>query len=430
MDNTVIGYIGMAAMIALIILGVPISYAIAAVGLIGITMVVGLSQALSQATLVYFHESTNFVLIAVPMFVLMGNIANHTGIASGLFRATANALGRLPGGLAIAAVFGCAGFGAISGSSTATVLTMGRIVMPELKRYKYDQQLGAGALSAAGTLGILIPPSLVLIFYGIMTENSIAQLFIAGIIPGVLTVLLFSGMIFLIAVRRPEMAPSIPNPGRRETIRSLTGALPILALFAFVIGGIYFGIFTPTEASGIAVVGVTVYGVMTRTLNWQTARDALKETIVTSTMIFLIIASGYIVSRFVAITGLTQDLIGFVESLNLGPYQFIIVITIMYLILGCAMDVLAMLILTVPFIYPIITIHYGFDPIWFGIYIVVMAEIALITPPLGLNLFVMNAISPDISFWRICKGVSPFVLMELVVVVLITAFPTIALILI
>ena len=426
MDSVTIGYIGMAVMIVLIILGVPISFALGAVGLIGITMVVGFTQALSQATLVYFHESTNFVLIAVPMFVLMGNIANHTGIAAGLFRATANAVGRFPGGLAIAAVFGCAGFGAISGSSTATVLTMGRIVMPELKRYKYDQQLGAGALSAAGTLGILIPPSLILIFYGIMTENSIAHLFIAGIMPGVLTVFLFSAMIFLIAVRKPEMAPAVPSPGRRETIASLTGALPIIALFMFIIGGIYFGIFTPTEASGIAVVGVSVYGIITRTLTWKTARDALKETIVTSTMIFMIIASGYIVSRFVAITGLTQNLIEFVQSLNLGPYQFIAVITIIYLILGCAMDVLAMLILTVPFIYPII-LHYGFDPIWFGIYIVVMAEIALITPPLGLNLFVMNAISPDISFWRICKGVSPFVLMELLVVLLITAFPAIVL---
>ncbi|MCB1476318.1 MAG: TRAP transporter large permease [Rhodobiaceae bacterium] len=426
MDSVTIGYIGMAVMIVLIILGVPISFALGAVGLIGITMVVGFTQALSQATLVYFHESTNFVLIAVPMFVLMGNIANHTGIAAGLFRATANAVGRFPGGLAIAAVFGCAGFGAISGSSTATVLTMGRIVMPELKRYKYDQQLGAGALSAAGTLGILIPPSLILIFYGIMTENSIAHLFIAGIMPGLLTVFLFSAMIFLIAVRKPEMAPAVPSPGRRETIASLTGALPIIALFMFIIGGIYFGIFTPTEASGIAVVGVSVYGIITRTLTWKTARDALKETIVTSTMIFMIIASGYIVSRFVAITGLTQNLIEFVQSLNLGPYQFIAVITIIYLILGCAMDVLAMLILTVPFIYPII-LHYGFDPIWFGIYIVVMAEIALITPPLGLNLFVMNAISPDISFWRICKGVSPFVLMELLVVLLITAFPAIVL---
>lgn len=426
MDPIIVGYTAMVIMIGMIVIGVPIAFALGSVGLIGISVVVGFQQAFSQATMVYAHEGTNFVLITVPMFVLMGNLANHTGIAAGLFRATANTLGRLPGGLAIAAVFGSAGFGAISGSSTATVLTMGRIVMPELKKYKYDLQLGAGALSAAGTLGILIPPSLILIFYGIMTENSIGQLFIAGIVPGLLTVLLFSLVIFITAVLWPDKAPTIESPGAKEIVRSLGGAVPIMSLFAFIMGGIYFGIFTPTEASGIAVVGVSFYGIIMRKLTLPIAMLALRETIVTSTMIFTIIVSGYIVSRFVAVTGITENLIQYIQSFDLGPYQFVAVVTLVYLVLGCALDVLAMLILTVPFIYPII-LHYGFDPIWFGIYIVVMAEIALITPPLGLNIFVMNAISPDISLLRIYKGIAPFVAAELLVVALLTAFPVIAL---
>ena len=216
MEPIVIGYIGLAVMIGLIFLGVPIAFALGTVGIGGIVVVMGVQQALSQSTLVYFHEGTNFVLIAIPMFMLMGNIANHTGIAAGLFRATANTLGRFPGGLAIASVFGCAGFGAISGSSTATVLTMGRIVMPELKRYGYDQELGAGALSAAGTLGILIPPSLILIFYGVLTENSIGDLFIAGIVPGLLTVALFSALVIAIAVISPKRQPRNPSLTRKK----------------------------------------------------------------------------------------------------------------------------------------------------------------------------------------------------------------------
>ena len=303
---------------------------------------------------------------------------------------------------------------------------MGRIVMPELKRYGYDQELGAGALSAAGTLGILIPPSLILIFYGVLTENSIGDLFIAGIVPGLLTVVLFSALIIIIATLNPEKAPPIPRPAAKETALSLIEALPILALFTLIIGGIYLGVFTPTEASGIAVVGVIFYGLISRKLTWGAMREALTETITTSAMLFTIILSGYIVTRFIAVTGITQNMIDFVQAMNLGPYQFIIVITILYLILGCALDVFAMLILTVPFIYPII-LHYGIDPIWFGIYIVVMAEIALITPPLGLNIFVMNSIAPDITLMRIFKGVMPFVLIELMVVALLTAFPIIAL---
>ena len=424
MDPVAIGYIGMAMMVLLILIGVPIGFALGAVGIVGITVVVGLSQALTQTTLIYVHEGTNFVLVAVPMFVLMGNLANHTGIAQGLFKAAAGTLGRLPGGLAIASVFGCAGFGAISGSSTATVMTMGRIVMPELNRYNYSSSLAAGVLAASGTLGILIPPSLILIFYGILTENSIGDLFIAGIAPGIMTVLIFSALILGISMRFPKMGPSVPSPGRQEMLRSLAGALPILGLFALVIGGIYFGVFTPTEASGIAVVGVTLYGLVTRTLTLQAVVQSLKETVVTSTMIFTIVVSG-----FLAITGLTTDLVDLIQSFNLGPVEFIIAITALYLVLGCILDVLAMIILTVPLFYPIL-MAYGFDPIWFGVYVVIVAEIGLITPPLGINLFVVKAISPGVKFLSIAKGVVPFVIAELFVIGIITAFPQIVLFLV
>lgn len=426
MDNVAIGYLGLGIGLLMLLLGVPVAFGLGAVGLIGIAAIVGVPQALSQAGLVFFHEGTNLVLVAVPLFILMGNLANHTGIASGLFRAMADTLGRLPGGLAIASVFGSAGFSAIAGSSTATVVTMGRIIVPELKKYNYDRRLGAGTLAAAGTLGILIPPSLVLIFYGIMTENSIAALFIAGIMPGLLTVIVFALVIWLGAMARPNLAPPIPGPGLRDTLRSLRGTLPIFGLFAVIIGGIYFGIFTPTEAAGIAVTGVVLYGLVARTLTWRAARAALLDTVVVSGMIFAIVFTGYFLSRFIAITGLTDSLIQVIVAMELGSYEFILVITVMYLLLGCAMDVLAMILLTVPFVYPII-IHLGFDPIWFGIYIVIMAEIAMITPPLGLNLFVMRAIAPDTSFAQICVGAIPFVIAELVITALITVYPQIVL---
>lgn len=426
MDVTTIGALGMIGMLALVAAGVPVAFSLGSVGLLGLWAVAGLGPALSQATLVFWHEATNFILIAVPLFILMGNIVRHTGIATDLFTCTANWFGRLPGGLVIASIFGCAGFGAVCGSSSATVSTMGKIIMPELRRYRYDMRLGTGALAASGTLGILIPPSIVFIFYGVMTESSIGDLFIAGILPGLLTAVVFSGMALLLCFRDRELGPAIPDPGWPAKLRSLGSVGPVLGLFALVIGGIYVGAFTATEASGIGVIGVLIYAAVTQRITWAALRDAFEDTVLVSAMIFAIILGGYLIARFVAQTGLTSSLIGFVSALDLNPYVFILVLSLIYIVLGCLLDVFGMMILTIPFVYPAV-IHLGFDPIWFGVYIVMMAEVALITPPVGVNVFIMRAVTPDVPMGRIFRGVLPFVIAELLLIALVTAFPQIAL---
>ncbi|MDX5369332.1 MAG: TRAP transporter large permease [Alphaproteobacteria bacterium] len=429
MDASTIGTIGMAALLLLVMWGVPIGFALSAVGLAGLWAMAGLGPALSQATLVFWHEGTNFVLIAIPMFVLMGNIVRHTGIASELFTCGAHWFGRMPGGLAIASVFGCAGFGAITGSSAATVSTMGKIVVPEMRRFKYDMELGAGALSASGTLGILIPPSLIFVFYGSMTDNSIGQLFIAGIIPGILTALVFAGVIHARCLINPNLGPPTPKPGWGVRLRSLSALAPILGLFGLVVGGLYFGIFTPTEASGIGVIGVLAYAVAARRITLAALRDAVEDTVLTSVMLFTIIIGGYLISRFLVLTGITAQIIDFVGGLGLNPYVFMLVLSVFYILLGCLLDVFGMMILTIPFVYPVV-ISLGFDPIWFGVYVVIMAEIALITPPIGVNVFIMRSVTPELSTERIFRGVLPFFLAELVIVALLVAFPSIALYLI
>ncbi|MCB1476365.1 MAG: TRAP transporter large permease [Rhodobiaceae bacterium] len=428
MDASTIGLLGMIGLLVLVMWGVPIGFALSAVGLTGLWALAGQGPALSQATMVFWHEGTNFVLIAIPMFVLMGNIVRHTGIASDLFTCGSHWFGRLPGGLAIASVFGCAGFGAITGSSAATVSTMGKIVIPEMRRFNYNLELGAGALSASGTLGILIPPSLIFIFYGSMTDNSIGKLFIAGIVPGIMTAVIFSLVIYGRCLINKDLGPATPDAGWGPRLRSLSALGPILGLFGLVVGGLYFGIFTPTEASGIGVIGVLAYAVITRRITMKALREAVEDTILTTVMLFAIIVGGYLIARFLVLTGITAQIIGFVSGLDLNPYVFILLLSLMYIVLGMLLDVFGMMILTIPFVYPVV-VHLGFDPIWFGVYVVIMAEIALITPPIGVNVFIMRSVTPELSTERIFRGVMPFFAAELVIVALLVAFPSIALVL-
>jgi len=429
MGNIEIGILGFAALFGLIVSGVPIAFAMSAVGLVGLWAVSGLTAALSQATLVFWQQSTHFVLICIPLFILMGNIVRHTGIASDVFTTAAKWFGWLPGGLAIASVLGCAGFGAITGSSTASVATMGRIIMPEMRRFKYDLELGAGALTASGTLGILIPPSLIFIVYGLMTENSIGQLFIAGIIPGILTAVVFSCVIYMRCLIHPELGPRIPLPSWKVRFRSLLTTGPALAIFVVVIGGLYIGAFTPTEASAIGVIGVLLYGWASGRLHLAALLEALVDTVLISAMIFLIIVSGYLIARFVMQTGIAEAFQSIAIGLDLNKYVFIVLLTVVFLFLGCMLDVFGMMVLTIPFFYPVV-VRLGFDPIWFGVYIVIMAEIALITPPIGVNVFIMRAIIPDVSMARIFRGIIPFFIAELLIVALLVVFPGIALMLV
>lgn len=426
MSLTLIGLIGIAAMLALLLLGVPIALAMAATGAVGLWVLEGPGPALAHTLLIPWAEGRSFVLVTIPLFVLMGQLVFHTGLATDLYDGVRTWIGKVPGGMAITSVIACGGFGAVTGSSIATVATMGAIVMPEMRRYKYHPRLATGSLAASGTLGILIPPSLIFIFYGVMTETSIGALFMAGIIPGILTAAMFSAIIFVRCIVTPSLGPPGPGATWAERWASTLGLLPILTLFFLVIGGIYGGIFTPTEAAGVGCTGVLVAAGLKRRLTANAMSKALEETALISAMIFAIIVGGYLVARFLAVTGITEDLVALLVGMELGRVSFLILLVLIYLVLGAMLDVFGMLVLTIPFVMPVVG-ELGIDPIWFGVFAVMMAELALVTPPIGANVFVMRRTAPEVPMGDIFMGVLPFVAGELVVISLVIAFPEIAL---
>ena len=429
MDPTTIGLLSFGVMMFLIILGVPIAFSMLATAAGGLYIIQGLSYATNQISSTFWDQATNFVFIAVPMYFLMGQLVYRTNIAGDLYDCVYKWLGRLPGGLAITSVVACAGFGAVSGGSVTAVATMGPMCMPAMRRYNYDDSLATGSIASAGTLGILIPPSIILVVYGIWTESSIGALFIAGIIPGILMTIGYSATIWIRCIINPALGPIGESFPLSEKVSSLTKLLPVLLTFLVVIGGIYAGVFTPTEAAAVGVFALLVISLAMRRLNWESLSKSLLETMHTSAMIFVIIIGGHMMGKFVVQTGLTQGLIDWMQGLGLGPLATMLMISILYIILGLFLDVWGMLILTLPFVYPVI-LALGFDPVWFGIFIVVMVEIALITPPIGINVYVMHNIAPDVELVDIFKGVMPFVLVSLIFVVLLTAFPEMALFLV
>ena len=426
MSLTLVGLVGIAGMFILLILGVPIALAMAVTGAVGLWILEGPSSAMAHTLLIPWDEGRSFVLVTIPLFVLMGQLVFQTGLASDLYDGVRVWVSKVPGGMAITSVLACGAFGAVTGSSIATVATMGAIVMPEMRRYGYHPRLATGALAASGTLGILIPPSLIFIFYGVMTETSIGALFIAGIVPGILTVAMFSAIILIRCVVTPSLGPPGPGATWRDRWTSTLGLLPILALFVLVIGGIYLGIFTPTEAAGVGCSGVLVMAAVRSRLSKEAMSKALEETALVSAMIFAIIVGGYLVARFLAITGITENLVALLVGMELGRVPFLLVLVLLYLVLGAMVDVFGMLVLTIPFIMPVVG-ELGISPVWFGVFAVMMAELALVTPPIGANVFVMRRTAPEVPMGDIFMGVLPFVVGELIVIALVIAFPEIAL---
>ncbi|HSG65037.1 MAG TPA: TRAP transporter large permease, partial [Gammaproteobacteria bacterium] len=426
MDLIIYGFAGVAVLLGLLAIGVPIAFAMAFTGLVGLWIVDGPASTMAQIALVPWEHGRDFVFVTVPLFVLMGQLFYHAGLASDLYDGLRKWVGRVPGGLAIASVLACGGFGAVTGSSIATVATMGTIVMPEMRRYQYNPRLATGALAASGTLGILIPPSLIFIFYGVMTETSIGALFIAGIVPGVITALMFSAIILARCVRHPELGPKGPAASWRERFGSLTRLGPVTALFLLIVGGIYVGIFTPTEAAGVGCVGVLVTAAMRRKLSRAAAAAALRGTALISSMIFAIIVGGYLIARFLAITGVTDFLVDAIIAAELGRIALLLMLVVLYFVLGAMLDVFGMLVLTIPFVFPVVT-EIGIDPVWFGVFVVIMAELALVTPPIGANVFIMRRVAPEVPMEEIFLGVFPFVIGELGVLALLIAFPDLAL---
>ena len=428
MTPLVIGYIGIAILIILLFSGIHIGVVMGLVGFLGMAYISGWGAGLGVLKTVPLTTFANYGLSVVPLFILMGSLCFHAGISKDLYDTVHSWLGHLRGGLAMATVGACAGFAAVSGSSLATAATMGTVALPEMKRYKYSQALATGCVAAGGTLGILIPPSVPLIIYGILTQQSIGKLFLAGIIPGVLQAAFYMAVIHILCRRNPLLGPPGPKTSLREKILSLKNTWVVLILFVGIIGGIYLGIFSPTEAAGVGACGALIFAIAMRRLRLSNFKDSLVETTKTTAMIFVIFLGAMILGYFLAATRLPFEIASLVGGLSINRYVILLLILVVYLFLGCIMDSLAMILLTVPIFFPLIT-ALGFDPIWFGIIIVRVTEIGLITPPVGLNVFVIKGIAKDVPMYAIFRGILPFLLADICHVGLLIALPQIVLLL-
>jgi tripartite ATP-independent transporter DctM subunit len=424
MDPFNVGILAIGLMMALTFGGIPIAFALAGVGIIGNMYLVGLPQTAMQIHMITWELGTNFLLIAVPLFVFMGQLVYHTELAADLYGFVHKWFGRAPGGLAVTAVFTSAGFGAVTGSSVAAIATMGTMVMPQMKKYNYNLRLATGSMASAGTLAIMIPPSIPMVIYGVWTETSIGKLFIAGIVPGILLTLGFCAYIIIRCALNPSLGPPAERYSWSDRLRAVGKLLPTATIFIIILGGIYGGIFTPTEASAIGAIGVLVVSLAMKRLSWQRLKDSLLQTCEVSAMLFAIMFGGVMFSRLLVMTDVTPDLVNAIADLEVHRYVIILLFSVMFLLLGAVLDTFGMLILTLPLVFPVCR-SLGFDPVWFGIYMTVMMEIAMLTPPIGLNVFVMQKVTPEVALLEIFMGVTPFVLICLLMVVLLVAFPQI-----
>jgi C4-dicarboxylate transporter DctM subunit len=427
MTPELIGLIGIIALVVLLFARMWIGFAMAFVGFAGLIALNGLDKAGIVLATMPFARVNFYPMSVLPLFVLMGVVVGAAGVSGDLYNSAYKWLGRLPGGLAISTVFAAGGFAAISGSSTATAVTIGKVSLPEMARFKYDNSLATGTVAAGGTLGILIPPSLGFILYAILTEQSVGQLFMAGILPGILQILFYSAVILIICTRNPALGPRGPKLSLLEKIKSLKGVWPVMVLFLLVIGGIYGGIFTPTEAGAIGAFGAIVIVLVMRRMNLHGVMAATMESVQISGMLLILMVSAFIFANFLATSKLPFVLADIVVGISVNPLVVLIAIIILYIILGMFLDIFSSILLTLPILYPVI-IAMGFDPIWFGVIMVRMMEIGLITPPVGMNVFVMAAVT-DVPLGTIFRGVLPFVVSDVVHVAVLVAFPQVSLIL-
>lgn len=422
MEPLTIGILFLLAMLAVIAIGMPIGMALLAAGAGGLWLIAGFQVGEAQLFLNLMNRGTSFVMTAIPLYLLMGQLILRTGIAADLYDTVYKWLGHLPGGVAIASVNACAGFGAVSGGSATAVATLGPICMPEMRKYSYSNRLSAGSVTSAGTLGILLPPSIFLIAYGAWTETSIAALFIAGIIPGIIMTLAYSLVVLGVCIRNPALGPRGPVQPWGVRLRSLGKLAPVIVLFIVVIGGIYGGAFDPSEAAAIGVSGTVVIALAMRRLTLEAVKSSLLATMHTTGMIFLVVVGGHVLGRFVVLTDLTSALIDGIAAMNIGYFGLILMFSLMYILLGMVLDIWAMLILTIPFVFPVIVAQ-GIDPVWFGVYVIMMSEVAAITPPVGINVYIMAKVAPEVPLVEIFRGVVPFFFATLAVIALLTVFP-------
>ncbi|UUP18180.1 TRAP transporter large permease [Nitratireductor thuwali] len=433
-NELLLGLSGLGILIVMIVLRMPIAYAMIIVGAGGIVMLSGPLVLMSQMKTLAYGVFANYDLSVVPLFVLMGHLATHAGLSQSLFRGANAWLGRFRGGVAMSAVAACAGFGAVCGSSLATASTMGHVALPELKRYRYSPALATGTLAAGGVLGILIPPSVVLVVYSIIVEANIVQMFAAALIPGILAVILFILTIAVYVRVFPDSGPRADPVSRQEFITATLGVLPVAIIFGLVIGGIYLGFFNPTPAAAIGVFLVLAYGIATRLVGLGAIRAALLATARTSGMIYLILLGAELLEIFMSRGGVPQAAAQMMATSGLAPLTILVLLLAALILLGCLMDSLSMILLAIPFFWPVISgLDFGMGPeetkIWFGILALIVVELGLITPPVGMNVFVISAIARDVPMRETFKGALPFFLVELVRVALLIAFPWLALVL-
>ena len=426
MDPTLLSILILGLLFLLLAAGMAIGFAMALSAFVGTLLLIDGQAALALLGQTAYDTAVTYNLSVVPMFVLMGYIAGGAGLSEQLYRACNSWLGHRRGGLALATIGGCGAFAAICGSSIATAATMAQIALPEMRRYNYDDRLATGAVAAGGTIGILIPPSIIMVIYGLLTETSISKLFLAGFLPGLLTVAGFMLAIAVMTRINPRLGPPAAPATSREKLLALRSVWGPVLLFLLVIGGLYIGVFSPTEAASIGAVGAFVLGIINRGFDRAALGQALLDTVKTTAMIFTILIGAILFNNFLILASMPTLVSDWITGLPLGRLAILLVIIGMYFILGCLLDSLAMILLTIPIVFPIVT-ALGYDPVWFGIIIVMVVELGLITPPIGMNVFVIKGIARDVPLEMIFRGVTPFIVAQIILILILIAFPQIAL---
>ncbi len=418
--------LGFLAIFALALLRVPLAFAMGLVGVAGIGLTRGWLPAFASAAQVVHETGFAYTLSVIPLFVLMGNFVARAGLAHELFHAAYTFIGHRRGGLAHATIAACAGFGAICGSSIATAATMSKVAYPSMKKLGYSDSLSTGVIAAGGTLGIMIPPSTIMVIYGIVTETHIGKLFAAGVLPGLLTAVLLMAAVVIVTSRDPEHAPAGETFTWAQRLEALRGIWGVLVLVVVVLGGIYGGIFTATEGAGIGASGAFFFALGRRTLSWKVLAEILVESARTTAMLFALLIAATIFANFVNFTSMPMQLTQTITTMGLSPIMIVAAMMVIYVILGTVMEELTMVLLTIPLFFPIV-VQLGFDPVWFGVLIVMVIQIGLISPPVGMNLFVLNTLLPRVGLMTIFRGVAPYVLVQIVMLGILIAFPQLSL---
>jgi C4-dicarboxylate transporter DctM subunit len=426
MNPGTIAVIGIVLLVSLFLLRMPVAYVMTLIGFLGFAYTVSVEGALVILGKDFWVMFSSYSLTVVPMFVFMGTIAFHSGMSGRLYHAAYRFLGHLPGGLAIATCYACAAFGACCGSTNAGAAAMGKVTLPEMRKYNYDPSLATGCVASAGSLAILIPPSTIFIVYGVLTEESIGKLFAAGILPGILLATFFAITVFILCRINPKLGPAGPRFPWKERIASLSGVVEMLVLFVLVMGGLFVGWFTPTEAGAAGAAGAIIIALIRRQLTWRGFVDSLVETTRITAMVFLIVTGATVFGHFMAVTRVPFDLSEWVGRLGISPNVIMSFIIFGYLIGGCFMDSLALVTLTVPVLYPLV-LKLGFNSIWFGVIIVLVAEMGVITPPVGVNVYVIKGVAGDVPLETIFRGIFPFLVAIIVCTIVLIIFPQIAL---